>query len=221
MHTLYSPGCALMIYKPELAQKVLEALSKEFNISEEYAPCCKQVPKLTGENLIVNTCPGCDRRFRELYEGITTISLWEMLAKSKSFQFPNYRGAEMTIHDACPVRTEPRVHDAIRQLLEKMNIKVVETKNNRERSICCGDDFYPKIPLSKIKKQMKKRATEMPREDVVVYCVSCVKSMHIGGKKPRYMVDLLFGEPTEIGTFETEEWHKQIDEYSNAHIEIQ
>jgi len=217
MKTYYSPGCALMIYKPGLAKKILEILSAEFEVTEEYMPCCKQVPTLTGKNCIINTCPGCDRRFRELYEGISTVSLWEILAESKTFPFPDYKEMEMTIHDACPVRSESRVHVAIRRLLDRMNIRIVETRNNREHSICCGDDFYTKIPLTKVHQQMKKRAAEMPLQDVVVYCVSCVKSMHIGGKVPHYMVDLLFGEPTEIGVYETEAWHNQVDAYADAH----
>jgi hypothetical protein len=214
MKTHYSPGCALMIYKPGLAKKILDALMSEFGVASEYTPCCKQTPNLPGENVIINTCPGCDRRFRDLYDRITTVSLWEMLAKSESFPFPDYHGTEMTIHDACPVRTESRVHDAIRRLLERMNVNVVETRNNRSKSICCGDDFYPRLPVSKVNELMKKRAAEMPRENVVVYCVSCVKSMYIGGKTPRYMVDLLFGEPTEIGVYETEQWHRQVDNYA-------
>ena len=57
----------------------------------------------------------------------------------------------------------------------------------------------------------------MPVEDVVVYCVSCVKSMFIGGKKPRYMMDLLFGEETLPQITDTAEWHRQIDEYMLNH----
>jgi hypothetical protein len=218
MKTYYSPGCALMIYKPGLAKKILDALVSEFGVDGEYTPCCKQAPDLPGNTMIINTCPGCHKRFHELYEGVSTVSLWEMLARSESFLLPDYHGMEMTIHDACPVRAESRVHDAIRRLLERMNITIVETRNNRGRSICCGDDFYPQLPVPAVKEQMKKRAAEMPRENVVVYCVSCVKSMYIGGKTPRYMVDLLFGEPTEIGVYETEEWHRLVDDYADAHV---
>jgi hypothetical protein len=64
---------------------------------------------------------------------------------------------------------------------------------------------------------MRRRATEMPVEDVVVYCVSCVKSMFIGGKKPRYMMDLLFWEETLPQITDTAEWHRQIDEYMLNH----
>jgi hypothetical protein len=41
--------------------------------------------------------------------------------------------------------------------------------------------------------------------------------MFIGGKKPHYMVDLLFQEETVPKTYETEDWHKEIDEYVSNH----
>jgi hypothetical protein len=71
--------------------------------------------------------------------------------------------------------------------------------------------------VEQVKEQMRKRAAQMPVEDVVVYCVSCCKSMHSGGKKPRYMVDLLFGEETVPKTFEPEAWHKELDAFIDAH----
>jgi hypothetical protein len=64
---------------------------------------------------------------------------------------------------------------------------------------------------------MVKRTAEMPVEDVVVYCVSCSKSVFIGGKKPHYMIDLLFGETTIEGTLEPFKWHGELDEYIEKH----
>ncbi len=57
----------------------------------------------------------------------------------------------------------------------------------------------------------------MPAEDVVVYCVSCAKAMFIGGKRPRYLVDLLFGEETVPGTLDLDAWHAEIDEFTRNH----
>ncbi|SHI61610.1 (Fe-S)-binding protein [Lutispora thermophila] len=210
MKQVYAPGCALMIYKPHLAKKVLKFLNEELGDIPEHLICCNHEPNLESDTVVINTCPGCDRRYRELYDGISTVSLWEVLAWSKNFPFPDYKGMEMAIHDACPTRTETRVHSAIRALLEKMNIKVVEPKNSGTKATCCGDSFYGALPVEQVKDQMKKRANEMPCENVVVYCVSCIKSMHIGGKRPRYIVDLLFGEETEIGTYEPDEWHDEL-----------
>jgi hypothetical protein len=98
-----------------------------------------------------------------------------------------------------------------------MNIEVIEAANNRANSICCGDSFYPALSLDEIHGKMKKRAETMPCEDVCVYCVSCVKAMHIGGKKPRYILDLLFTEPTEARIYDTVKWHDMIEAYSDAH----
>jgi Fe-S oxidoreductase len=217
MKQVYAPGCAFMIYKPELAKKVLEFLNENLGEIPEHLICCRHEPNLENGTQVINTCAGCDRRYRELYDGISTISLWEILADSKTFPFPDYSGIEMTIHDACPTRTETRVHSAIRILLKKMNIKVVEPKNTGTRSTCCGDSFYGILPVELVKEQMKKRSNEMPCENVVVYCVSCIKAMNIGGKKPRYIVDLLFGEETEVGTFEPDTWHNELQKFIDAH----
>ena len=64
---------------------------------------------------------------------------------------------------------------------------------------------------------MVKRASEMPLEEVVVYCVSCIKSIHIGGKKPRYLIDLLLDEETDPQTFEPHAWHKELEDYMAIH----
>jgi Fe-S oxidoreductase len=216
MNQVFAPGCALMLYKPELADRLLEFLNRDTTVPR-HDICCRHEPNLPTGTQVINVCAGCDRRFRELYEGISTVSLWEVLAESPSFAFPDFGGLEMSILDACPTRTEARVHDAVRALLARMNIKIIEPKNTRANGTCCGDSFYSVLPVEKVKKQMAKRAGEMPREFVAVYCVSCVKAMHIGGKRPRYLVDLLFGEETEIGTFEPDAWHGELNEYIDGH----
>ena len=216
MPQVFAPGCALMIYKPELGGKLLDFLRGTGPMAE-HLTCCRHDPGLPAGTQIINVCAGCDRRYRELYPGISTTSLWEVLAGSDAFPFPDYGGAEMTILDACPTRTEVRVHLAVRALLARMNIRLVEPRNTGTRGTCCGDSFYGTLPVDQVKAQMKKRAAEMPCQDVVVYCVSCTKAMHIGGRRPRYLVDLLFGEPTAIGTYEPDEWHQEIQAFIDTH----
>ncbi|MCP3901102.1 MAG: hypothetical protein GY707_15465 [Desulfobacteraceae bacterium] len=64
---------------------------------------------------------------------------------------------------------------------------------------------------------MKKGADSMSCEDVCVYCVSCIKSMHIGGKTPRYLVDLLMNESTDPQVYDTVKWHEELQEYIDNH----
>jgi hypothetical protein len=200
-----------------LAEKALAHLATNHAVTETHLTCCRHEPHLDPGSVVINTCAGCDKRYRELYEGVSTVSLWEILSESTTFDFPDYGGAEMAVHDACPTRTEDRVHLAVRALLGRMNIVVIEPAATRNRAVCCGDSFYGELPDDRVSSLMTKRADSMPRQDVVVYCVSCIKAMHIGGKQPRYLVDLLFAEETSPDVFEPGAWHAQLDEFIAEH----
>jgi Fe-S oxidoreductase len=213
----FAPGCALMIYKPHLAEKILALLNEHAGGMEMINTCCKHQPSCHKSTIVINVCPGCDKRFRNDYEDISTLSLWEVLAEGDFFHFPDYKGKTMSIIDACPTREQTTIHRSIRILLEKMNITLVEPERTGIHGTCCGDTFYGTLPTSKVKEQMKKRTAEMPAEDVVVYCISCTKSVFIGGKTPHYLVDLLFGEDTIPKTLEPDDWHKELQEYIDLH----
>jgi len=217
MKTIYAPGCALMLYKPLLAEKVQNYLSGLGYSPEMHKLCCRYEPGYSDEVRLVNTCSGCDRRFSELYAGVSTISLWEIIAADSKFPLPRYEGLTVSIQDACPTRSKKAVHVAVRELINRMGISVREAEDSGERAQCCGDSFVKVFGAEEAKIRMHTRAQAMPEENVVVYCVSCIKSMHLGGKKPRYLLDLLFGEATEVGLSEPAEWHQALDEYIRKH----
>ncbi len=218
MSTLFSPGCALMLYKPDLAKKTKDFLMDNGKISGLHMTCCHHDPKQEKGTVIINTCAGCDRRFRQLYDDVDTVTLWEVLMNDETFPFPNYEGKEMTVHDACPTRDQKRVHDAVRALLARMNITVIEPEHTREKSRCCGSTYYEQgMPLEVVYEKCRERAAELPREDVVVYCVSCPKFLNVGGKKPRYLLDLLFNEPTTMEVSELTPWMDMIEAFRNEH----
>lgn len=215
--TYFNPGCGLSIYKPDVEERILKFLNDHYGDVQIHKICCHHDPQLETGSLIINVCAGCDRRFRSLYEGISTISLWEVLDGLSAFPYLDYKGLQVSVHDACPVREKPQVHQAVRSLLRKMNVDIVETEFHGTRSICCGDDFYPKLPIDQVHLQMKKRADSMPCDEVCVYCISCIKSMHIGGKTPRHLLDLLMGETTEPQVYDTVRWHEQLQDYIDKH----
>ena len=217
MRPVFAPGCALMVDRPVASARLLAHLVDELGGVDEHLTCCRHEPGLAAGTRVINVCPGCDRRYRDLYPGISTISLWEVLAVSARFPFPDYGEAEMAVLDACPTRTQTRVHEAIRALLRRMRIRAIEPERARERTVCCGDEAWGVLPVDRVKELMRRRAADMPREDVVVHCYSCVKAMHIGGRRPRHLVDLLLGEATPIGEFEPDAWHARIQAFIDAH----
>jgi Fe-S oxidoreductase len=200
-----------------MVQQFLYLLRNNYEEVQLHDVCCHFNPQLEKGSLIINVCAGCDRRFRSLYEGITTISLWEIIDSLPSFPFPDYKGMRLSVHDACPVREKPQVHKAVRNLLNKMNICIVEAELHGTRSVCCGDDLYPKVSIDQVQQHMKKRAASMPTDEVCVYCISCIKSMYIGGKQPRYLPDLLLNERTEPQVYDTIQWHEQLQAYIDTH----
>jgi len=216
MNRIFAPGCALMLYKEDLGEKVFSFLQNK-GVNNTLNTCCKHDPAFEQHTEVINICPGCDKRFKKDYNNCSTKSLWEIIDESVDFQFPDYAGVEMTIMDACPTRESIHIHNAIRSLLNKMNIRINEPDKTGIHSTCCGDSFYGVIPVDMVKEQMVKRTGEMPVENVVVYCISCIKSVHIGGKTPWYLVDLLFGETTEAQECDPDIWHKSIDDYIALH----
>jgi len=215
----FNPGCALCLYKPEAVHTLIAFLKTRFPDITRHSICCHYDPNVLAGARIINVCAGCDRRFRTLYEGVSTVSLWEILDESDGFPFPDYSGMTLSIQDPCPVRERPEVHRAVRSLLGKMNIQVSEPVHAGTRSICCGDSFYPHFPIEEIHEKMRKRANIMPCDQVCVYCVSCIKSMHIGGKVPRHLLDLLLGESTEPQVTNTVAWHTLLEEYRALHMQ--
>lgn len=216
MNYVFAPGCALLVYKPRLVDRTETFLNAEGASIPRHTACCKRPSKLSPGTCVVNASAGCGLRYGA-NEGLSSTLLWDFFTKRPDFVFPDYGGVKMAIHDPCPTKQYEGAHQTVRGLLQKMNISVVEPQETRDKSFCCGNSLYDTMPIDRLKEAMKKRADSMPCEEVVVYCVSCIKAMQVGGKKPRYLLDLLFGEETGDDLFVPGEWHKALKEFMDAH----
>lgn len=213
----FNPGCAMSLYKPELPDMMLGLLREHFGSVKMHRVCCHHDPGLPAGSVIINNCAGCDRLFRKLYAGISTITYWEVLDSLPGLELPDYGGLAVSVHDSCSFRCKPQVHEAVRSLLGKMNLHVVESGFSREKSICCGDNLYGHVPAERVEQFQRMRAAQMPCRDVVVTCISCIRSMTVGGKQPRYLPDLIFGRGTPLMHDTLEGYHDSLDAYIAAH----
>lgn len=219
MKHVFAPGCALILYKQTLVEQLHRYLERRYGSLDVILTCCRHTPESVIGKCVINVCPGCDRRYRQNYAEPSTVSLWEVLAEGTDFDFPDYHRRPMTIIDACPTRDQPRVHTAVRTLAQRMNITLVEPERTKEQGTCCGDTFFGALPIEEVLSRMTAKADTMPVDDVIVYCVSCSKSMFNGGKHPRYLIDLLFGEDTVPKTCDPMLWHQELDEFIATHKE--
>lgn len=213
----FNPGCALSLYRPEIPDGMLRLLREGLGEVKMHSTCCRHDPGLEPGAVIINNCAGCDRRFRSLYEGIRTISYWEVIDGIEGLALPDHSGLTVSVHDSCGFRHKPQVHRAVRSLLRKMNIEIVEAEFSGTESICCGDNFYGYVPDQQVEARIQMRADQMPCDDVVVYCIGCVRAMAAGGKRPRYLPDLLLGRDTAPMPDTLEEYHSKLAGYIDAH----
>lgn len=158
----FNPGCAISIYKPELPRLMHKLLLKHFGNVKFHDICCRHNPCLPEGSTIINNCAGCDRRFRSEHKGVQTITYWEILDGLKEVELPDHSGLTVSIHDSCSFRQKPQVHAAVRNILKRMNINIIESEYHGTNSICCGDNFYSHIPDQEVAEFQKKRASQMP-----------------------------------------------------------
>jgi hypothetical protein len=216
---VFAPGCAFFLYKPGLIKKLHAFLNSKYGPMELFSTCCHYTPPIPPGTKVITICPGCDRRYRENYPASLSVPLWELLLQGGDFAFPDYGAQKMTIIDACPTRDQEGIHRAVRALAGRMNIALVEPARTREKGTCCGDTYYGALPTERVIEQMQAKGKEMPPGDILVYCVSCSKSMFVAGRRPRYLIDLLFGEETVPGTYLPDPWHRELDTFMETHKE--
>ncbi len=216
MRYVYAPGCALMSYKPHLADKLKVWAEQRFGPMDTLLTCCFLSPELEPGTCIVTPCATCTKNYLKGNAECTSFFLLTALAESEDFPFPDYGGREMSIQDTCSARAEPEYLEAVRTLLSRMNIVLKEPAHTGAKARCCGQVMYGKLPEEKVEFQMKKRADEMPREEVVTYCASCIMAMTVGGKKPRFILDLIFGEETELKDG-IEAWNRRLLDFRKSH----
>lgn len=212
MNYIFAPGCALTCHNGELEKLVKAEVEKVYGQMPTLSNCCFNRPHVEAGVTIITPCTTCHQRYTKLYPDNEVIFLLDEWRKWDEWEFPNYKGMEMSIQDTCSARSDEGYLNAIRTMLKKMNIALVEPRFSGKKSKCCGQIMYDKLPLEKVENYMQARAEEMPKEEVVVYCASCIQAMRMGKKEPRYILDLLFERPTLSATKGVKEWNDALKE---------
>ena len=147
MKYIYAPGCALMTYKPHIAERLKVYVERKYGVMDTLLTCCFDKPALANATCVVTPCPTCADAYNKM-EGITAVCFLNDIANDDDFPFPDYRGMEMSIQDTCAARKQPEVLASVRTLLERMNIRVIEPQFTGKKARCCGQIFYGKMGLT-------------------------------------------------------------------------
>ena len=238
MRNYYIASCVYTSQFPERSLKIQNYIHERWNF--EIVRCC--VPKykikefeekmpegilrdrwialadcgqFESGDCVFSLCHNCNNIIEEMHPGVKVYSLWELIDKDDRFSFPNYSGTEVTIQDCWRSRDRKNEHDAVRNILDKMNVHWIEMPYNHEETNFCGNSLYrpqpPRNPKLAPKhyidaavglfqphtvEQQKSIMVEYCRHymtsTVVCYCHYCLEGIKVGGKDGVHLAEMLF-----------------------------
>ena len=212
----YFPSCNFTKLRPETSEKV-----KRFMASAGFrvVGCCRPGHKaLSGwSDTVVTVCETCSIIIGENCPAAKVISLYEFIDGLPDFPFPDYRGERITLQDCYRAKAKEAEKAAVRSVLRKMNVEIVELSGTEEEINFDGGflfghmrpDNFTLAPrrFAEIKKDMQPRSPEEIRawlqkycqrftaERVACYCNSCLTGLTQGlpeGKRAVHVAELLF-----------------------------
>ena len=165
---------------------------------------------------MISICHNCTAVFQESHPDINVLSLWEfILQHDADFHYPDYGCERMTIQDCWRQYDNQAEQAAVRELLRRMNIEVVEMAENREHTRFCGTSLYRPAPPRNLKmapkrfvedaegmfvthteeeqKQlMEEHCQQYQTKKVVAYCHYCTEGLRLVGQPHYHIAELLF-----------------------------
>ncbi len=147
-----------------------------------------------GRPKLILACSTCFQMMKENLNEIELISLWQVF---KENGFPaslpsNKSGGPLSIHDPCTTRHEPGIQEAVRNILNSLDVNVEELELSRDMTECCGFGGLMQNANPDIAKTVISKRAEQSPNDYLTYCAMCRDSLSATGKRVIHLLDLLF-----------------------------
>jgi heterodisulfide reductase subunit D len=195
----YYPGCLTRFALPEIEENYIHLLKKldtDFIVIPDELMCCG-APVLNagyedefnshkstlvsyfkkhGVTKIITSCPTCYNMLKKKYN-YDAKHFTQLMFKKISRIKPVFAGQKITYHDPCHLGRYESVYEEPRQVLRAMGFEVLELRDNKEKSMCCGAgagyrNVKPKVS-SEIARLRNKQALETGATKFVTCCPMC------------------------------------------------
>ena len=193
---LFYPGCVSKFVIPEKLDQyraVLDKLGVEYIHIDNNTLCCGSPVLNAGytddfENLkkknlqlfekygigrIISNCPGCTKMLKNQYnlkaEHITK-TIWENIEKFNRV----FEGEEISYHDPCHMSRYLKRSNRPRNILKRLGFHIVEMKDIKENSMCCGAGGGMKASFPQLSNNIaKKRLEQVKTTKLITTCPLC------------------------------------------------
>ncbi len=210
----YFPSCNFTADHPELSKRIVRYVRENFSAS--VAGCCRPGhQKPSAGDTALTVCTTCGIILRETRKDIKEMNLVSLIAGLADFPYPDYTGASVVVQDCFKARGCDDLFDAVRTVLRRMNIEIIEQPLNRNLTEFCGVfRFNPMLEKNKEiapgyfdgdvkpfllpcdKEEQKRRlaahAAPYAGKKIVCYCNSCLNGLKQAGADAVHLLELLF-----------------------------
>src|SRR5574344_12520 len=236
----YIASCVFTLRYPQLSGRIQEFLLNHFRgicimrcctekykvreyeekMTGKYQDAWCRLPHFLPEaenEVVVAICHNCTNIYRAQHPHARVISLWELLLMDDRLQLPDFKGEKMTVQDCWRSNHNTAEQDAVRKLMNDMNISIVELEDNREKTRFCGYTLLqPQPPRNAIICPAKYRdeadaqrlfqphtdeekleilanyCKRYTTERVVTYCHYCTDGIRMASKPVSHLAEMIF-----------------------------
>lgn len=219
MSKTFFPSCKVTRQFPVESTKLREYI--EHHEQAFTTGCCKvNFKQLSKTDTAIVVCNNCGAIISESSSTSDISFVWEIIDSDLDFVYPDYHGEKVTIQDCWRAYDRNGVHRAVRSILRKMNLEIVELRENRRNCKFCGADLLN--PCTDIEKKLAPKryaingadmyvprtiteqdkwlhdwCEQIETDKVVCYCLSCLDGIKRGGKQGIHLIELLFPNSLE------------------------
>jgi hypothetical protein len=144
-----------------------------------------------GVRQVLVACPNCHKIFSNYGGELKVKTVYEILAGNGSHSDRKLSGV-VRIHDPCAIRSEEKVHAALRELVRKKGLEIEEMAHSGKKTLCCGEGGAVGCvahPFSD--KWGEIRKAETGQKKIITCCAGCAG--YLNRKTPTiHVLDLLF-----------------------------
>ena len=215
----FFPGCKVKNRYPEASEWLADQIIDR-GYADEIVGCCRTNHQaLTPDDTAVCICNNCMAMIDEDADNGSLENIWVLIDQDADFPLPDYGGRRMGIQDCGRAYDRTEVQDAIRSLMRKMNIDVVELPDAREECRFCGSSFHMEAPEQDagfaphryvedaadrgifvaidpedIHGKLVEHCASIEPDEVVCYCTACDAGLEDGGKDAKNLLELISGK---------------------------
>ncbi|MBQ1907183.1 MAG: hypothetical protein II173_03315 [Firmicutes bacterium] len=218
----YYPSCKFTSAHPELSERMKAFLSAR---GVRVADCCRKTHGLpeSGDTALT-VCQACSMIVGENRPDCEVFSVFEYLdaLSPEELPLPDLGGERITVQDCYRQQGHEKEKAAVRSLLKKMNVDIVELPGLPEEKMFDGGFLYAPIseanmklapkafgraslditPLSPAERtaRMKEYCRRFKTRRVVCFCNSCLAGLKEGlpeGKSAVHLAELVFAGQNE------------------------